>query len=942
MERSPTAAPPVAAASAADGDLSAGSSAAAAASPSAGSNDETKQAAAEAAVAEALGAAKCLAILQAALLFEHRHYQFGKTMVFLRNGVEGALLTAVQKHELLISWLQSTARRRIARRRFASSRAAAVGLQAVARRRAAVHEARRRRMLAHRRLAALCLVPYAVRIASTLEARATRWLGARRSAALTCQRLARGGLGRRRARWLRLLASRTQPLLRFRWAIRAHCLVSCAVRRMRSLVVSAREAEAAHSAARAYAAPVLQAGVRGMRARRGLRVRARAARTLQRCHHSHSGARGQARRLAEAVNAVFRAVFADDEDALAASLAAAPELALVRQNRRGQRAGMLHAAAAGGAVRLAPPLVLAMHREAVACGRAPPLPPTPEGADEEEVAESELCAALAHCAALKDAVGRTPLHYAARWGQLPFLRWAVRILTLRPKSPEGHEEGGGLDAIAEGEAEAIDAEVRRAVVGVVLPGGGARQRVLAVLGSLRLRLFPLPPRAGASLDPGSLELTALGKPLFSLACERLLYRKSAERTKRDCIEIVIIRARKGKLQQLQMFEGGSEDVCELYVGSPLESRLWMAALHSPRYLQARGLHLVSAVEGHAQALRQTDLWARWALVNSTDARGEGLLASAVRGVEQGEETERCRLIAWLLDAGAECLPMGVRTPSVAAVNVKRASVSARKSTAAAGRGAADATPGCAHGSVVAAGGALALLCHQAAAAASGCSGGAAALADRTWSEVLKLVLLRAGNKHGPAALQPLRLALKDAYVPLLSPSLPRTAEVLSAVEPKPKPTPRPVLAGPEAGAGAPLAGEIPPIPAPSAASQHRSFLLVDLTRCDLAGSEIDAPAHSMCRHLALSMVHEPTAPAGTRSRSASAASPSAGGTAADGAAAADAAGGAAVASKLKKSRLAPLVSELRTGAPLAAGSSSLWFHRTWTAPYDSAHLWRRS
>ena len=63
----------------------------------AGEQDESAQARSLAAEAHAQGRGGCLEILQRANLFEHRHYQFGKTLVFLRNGVEAALLTAARQ-----------------------------------------------------------------------------------------------------------------------------------------------------------------------------------------------------------------------------------------------------------------------------------------------------------------------------------------------------------------------------------------------------------------------------------------------------------------------------------------------------------------------------------------------------------------------------------------------------------------------------------------------------------------------------------------------------------------------------------------------------------------------------------------------------------------------------------------------------------------------------
>ena len=104
-----------------------------------------------------------------------------------------------------------------------------------------------------------------------------------------------------------------------------------------------------------------------------------------------------------------------------------------------------------------------------------------------------------------------------------------------------------------------------------------------------LKLYGLPPRAGASVDAASFEIGALGKPILSLQVEKLLFRRSEDRTKRDCLEVVIFKSKKGKLQQMALFEGQkAEDVLELYTGSPFEFRAWMAALRSPRYLLARG------------------------------------------------------------------------------------------------------------------------------------------------------------------------------------------------------------------------------------------------------------------------------------------------------------------------------------------------------------------
>ena len=80
----------------------------------------------------------------------------------------------------------------------------------------------------------------------------------------------------------------------------------------------------------------------------------------------------------------------------------------------------------------------------------------------------------------------------------------------------------------------------------------------------------------------------------------------------------------------------------------------MAALHSPRYLLARGMHLRDEDVGAcAQAASQLDVWGRWARGRRRrDGRGEALLHQALRGVVAGEEAERGRLVGWLCDQGA--------------------------------------------------------------------------------------------------------------------------------------------------------------------------------------------------------------------------------------------------------------------------------------------------
>ena len=114
-------------------------------------DDQAEEAAAK---ARKLGYGGCLQILQRANLFEHRHYQFGKTLLFLRNGVEGALLKAVASQMLAVTWFQKTARGRKAVARFAAAKRAALVLQKHGRRRVAYREMRKRRAVIRRRLRA--------------------------------------------------------------------------------------------------------------------------------------------------------------------------------------------------------------------------------------------------------------------------------------------------------------------------------------------------------------------------------------------------------------------------------------------------------------------------------------------------------------------------------------------------------------------------------------------------------------------------------------------------------------------------------------------------------------------------------------------------------------------------------------------------------------------
>ena len=615
--------------------------------------NESDQAVAEANEHAKAGTARCLLILKRAALHEHRHYAFGRTRVFLRNGVEGALLAAVEKQMLAVTWFQKEARKRTCMRSYAYARHVVIKTQAALRRNHAKNLVRRRLAVIRKRLDAMRKGYYAVRIAKWASRYAPAWLAKRRSAAIQCQRLARGHLGRRYLVRLRYLADRGRPLIKLRWSARMVCVQIRATRRMAALVVR-----------RANAVITVQRYGRSVGPKVSLRRCRAAVMRLQGAWRRKAGKSSASRAFAESISAAFRAAFSDDEDGLRACLKQRPWLLLVRQNRPGQRAGLAHAAAAGGAVNLASSLLLQMHKAALAAGArgAVALPALPADAPPEERARRELGAALAYGQTLVDAIGRTPLHYASRWGQLDYVRWGVRLLSQQKPAAGGDEASApaGADETAAA-AEDADDEVKRAIVPVVLPTGGGRQRVLLVLGQAKLKVYPLPAKDASAADAAAIDLAALGKPKLSLAADKLTYAKSSDRLKRDCIEVVIMKAKRGGVAaRMAAFEQtGGDDVLEIYCGSPTETRFWLAAMHSPRYLKARGAHLLHAVEGDSDAAEQpyTQIWRRWATLNRPDARGEGLLASAIRGVEPGDHAARGRMIAYLLDAGAECMPM---------------------------------------------------------------------------------------------------------------------------------------------------------------------------------------------------------------------------------------------------------------------------------------------
>ena len=195
-----------------------------------------------------------------------------------------------------------------------------------------------------------------------------------------------------------------------------------------------------------------------------------------------------------------------------------PELLIVRQNRPGQRATLAHAAAAGGAVGVAPQLFVAMHAAALQEGRAGL---AAELAAEEKAAHAtgeaveaaRLRVAVGWCCAQLDVLGRTPLHLAARCGQLAFVQWAVTLLCTRPLAKH-QGEGGGGEAISEGDATSEASELRRGVMSAKLPGTapGPRKRYLVALAPDALRLYALPKgtSAGSAEETLAAQAASLG------------------------------------------------------------------------------------------------------------------------------------------------------------------------------------------------------------------------------------------------------------------------------------------------------------------------------------------------------------------------------------------------------------------------------------------------
>jgi len=83
-----------------------------------------------------------------------------------------------------------------------------------------------------------------------------------------------------------------------------------------------------------------------------------------------------------------------------------------------------------------------------------------------------------------------------------------------------------------------DTELRRGLLSVTLPGSAGKRTILVVLGKKNLRFFTPP-------TPPDEAILTLGSPLPSglvktLECANLLYRKSSDRMKRSCVEVVAL------------------------------------------------------------------------------------------------------------------------------------------------------------------------------------------------------------------------------------------------------------------------------------------------------------------------------------------------------------------------------------------------------------------
>ena len=625
-------------------------------------DDQAEEAAAK---ARKLGYGGCLQILQRANLFEHRHYQFGKTLLFLRNGVEGALLKAVASQMLAVTWFQKTARGRKAVAHFAAAKRAALILQKHGRRRVAYREMRKRRAVIRRRLHALRMGAYGAIIAKTLEKRVAGWIEPRRAAKIQCQRLARGHLARKKVAWLKKLANRAAPLNRLRWAFRVYMCFLPGLRYLMARAMAIRvQREARRIKAtqevtkRKEAIPKMQALSRRRAANRHVGALRKMVLRLQTYAKKRADAGRAEAELLTQTNGAFNAAFLDDTDALASLTDALPELLLVRQNRHGQRASLAHALAAGGSVRAAPQLFLAMFGRAVAAGRA--TAPTFDADDGADVrTEAELHAAATYCAALRDADGRTPLHYAARWGELGFRSGSRRCSRCAPppkrsRCSRRRRRPTRWSPPAAPTPRCAAASSPPCCRAASSPACG--RNAWSCSGRRRCgctRCPPAPPtRRRRRRRRRRREAVALAHvrqaavPPLDGACQARLHRGGDHE------------AAEGKLTARRLRDPGlrrrPRDLPDRYGehrrrrGARLDGGAPLAAL-PPR---PRGCTSSPTCRAAVRPPRSSTCGAAGRWWNRRDGRGEALLHQALRGVVAGEEAERGRLVGWLCDQGA--------------------------------------------------------------------------------------------------------------------------------------------------------------------------------------------------------------------------------------------------------------------------------------------------
>ena len=121
-----------------------------------------------------------------------------------------------------------------------------------------------------------------------------------------------------------------------------------------------------------------------------------------------------------------------------------------------------------------------------------------------------------------------------------------------------------------------------------------------------------------------------------MACDGFLHRKGAPGAagRRDVVQVVLLKAA----------DTAAEAVIDLHADNGTAARFWMAGLAAV----TRQDLAATVAATTAAAPTQLDLWARYALLNQVDWRGEGPVHALVRGLEPGDEVSRGGFLAWLL------------------------------------------------------------------------------------------------------------------------------------------------------------------------------------------------------------------------------------------------------------------------------------------------------